>query len=435
MGMQTAMGRSVIPVLQGRCVGGSTVVNAAIVHRMPTSIWDIWVREAGADQGYQYSDLERAWSQIEPELSVGPAPAAVLGENSRIFGEVTKARGIKAHPISRNVKDCEGSSQCNQGCRGGRKQSMNVSYVPRALAGGARVYATCKAEKILTRGGRASGIAGRFIDPITRKRGPRLRVKARKAVIVAASAIQTPLLLRANGIGRRSQQIGERFQAHPGTAVVGVLDKPVDLFFGATQGYDSLHFYDERMKLETISLPPELLAARLPGFGAELIREAAHARRLVMWAVQVRARAHGRVRPAWIGNGASISYDPLNEDVRLLKRGVTILAGLMRDAGAREIYPGIAGMPERVSSPDAFKALETLPDDPRLFHCIASHLFGTATLHADPRRGVLKPTGEAHELPGLWVADSSAFPTNMGVNPQHTICAWAWVVAERIARS
>ena len=35
--------------------------------------------------------------------------------------------------------------------------------------------------------------------------------------------------------------------------------------------------------------------------------------------------------------------------------------------------------------------------------------------------------------PGLWVADSSRFPSNIGVNPQHSICAMAWTTAERIA--
>ena len=32
-------------------------------------------------------------------------------------------------------------------------------------------------------------------------------------------------------------------------------------------------------------------------------------------------------------------------------------------------------------------------------------------------------------MTGLWVADSSIFPTNLGVNPQHTIAAVAWLVA------
>ena len=93
-------------------------------------------------------------------------------------------------------------------------------------------------------------------------------MRARHAVVVAASAIQTPLFLQANGIGRAAALVGRGLQAHPGTAVVGVFDRPVELWFGATQGYESMHFWDERMKLETVGMPLELAAARLPELGA-----------------------------------------------------------------------------------------------------------------------------------------------------------------------
>jgi choline dehydrogenase-like flavoprotein len=51
----------------------------------------------------------------------------------------------------------------------------------------------------------------------------------------------------------------------------------------------------------------------------------------------------------------------------------------------------------------------------------------------DPRSSVVGPTLEAHELPGLYVFDSSVFPGNIGVNPQHSIAAVSWLAAERLA--
>jgi choline dehydrogenase-like flavoprotein len=82
---------------------------------------------------------------------------------------------------------------------------------------------------------------------------------------------------------------------------------------------------------------------------------------------------------------------------------------------------------------DDIRKIDALPDDPRLFHCIASHLFGTAKMGRDPSSSVVGPDCQAHELPGLYVTDSSVFPTNLGVNPQHTICAMSWVAAARVA--
>jgi choline dehydrogenase-like flavoprotein len=82
---------------------------------------------------------------------------------------------------------------------------------------------------------------------------------------------------------------------------------------------------------------------------------------------------------------------------------------------------------------DEVTKLSDLPDDPRRFHCIAAHLFGTAVLGRDGAQSVVGGDCQAHDLPGLYVTDSSVFPTNMGVNPQHSISAVSWLVAERIA--
>ncbi len=428
MGGQLAHGRSFIPILQASCVGGTTAINGAIIRRLPTEIYDLWRREHGF--AFSYEELERVWDTLDRELGVAEPPDPVRGGNNRLLAEATRALGIGGNWIQRNVKGCEGKARCLQGCPTERKQSMNVSYIPRAIAAGARLYPTCRARRLQVKGGRAIGVEAEFVD----RPGKSLFVEARRAVIVAASAIQTPLFLQENGIGRRSGQVGRRFQAHPGTAVIGRFDEKVDLWFGATQGYESDHYWNERMKFETLALPVELGAVRLPGVGPELMHQLADYGHLAQWAVQVRARAHGRVRSGLAG-GATISYDPTDEDVQTLKLGVKRLTELLFAAGAREVLPGVHGLPDRIRSFDEIRPIDALPDDPRLFHCVATHLFGTAVMGTDPARSVVNPFGEAHELSGLFVADSSYFPTNLGVNPQHTIAAVAWLIAEQIANA
>jgi choline dehydrogenase-like flavoprotein len=434
MGFQVAKGRAFLPILQGRCVGGTTAINGAIIHRMPEAIHALWTRDYGVTEMLAYAELERAWTLLEAELAIGPAPEEMLGRNNRLMREGAAKLGIGATPIRRNVKGCRGSAHCAQGCPTGQRQSMNVSYVPRAVERGARVYATCTAERIETRFGRASGVSARFVDPVSGERGPRLVARARHAVVVAASAVQTPLLLGENRIGRGSGLVGQRFQCHPGCSVVGVFDAPVRMWSGATQGYESTHFWNERMKFETVAMPLEVVTARLPGIGPELDRELREYPHLAVWGVQVRARTHGSVRRGLFGRPA-IAYDMSDEDVRTLKLGVRRLVEVMFAAGAREVLPGVHGLPDRIASPDAMAKIDELPDDPRLFHCIAAHLFGTAIMGKSAFSSVVGPDLQAHDLPGLYVTDSSVFPTNLGVNPQHSICAISWLAAERIAET
>lgn len=430
-GFQAARGRVLMPILQGRAVGGTTVINGAIMHRMPEKVHAAWERDGAIDSLLSFAGLEATFDQLDRELSVGPAPDAVLGRNNALMRDGVAGIGAKGNLILRNVKDCEGSARCGQGCPNGRKQSMHLTYIPQAIAAGARVYAACRVERVDIRGGKAVAVQGEFRDPVGDARGPRLRVVAKRAVLLAASAIQTPVLLMKSGV--RGGQVGRRFQSHPGTSVMGVFDDKVNMFFGATQGYETTQFWDERMKFESVAVPAEIAATRLPGFGADLQARLARVGHVAQWGVQVRAEAHGRVRPGITG-GVSVSYDLTSADVARYRVGVKRLVEMMFAAGAKEVWPGVHGLPTRLTSPDQACALDTLDNDPRRYHFIAAHLFGTAAMHRDPRAGVVRPDGRCHAVEGLYVVDSSLFPTNLGVNPQHTICAIAWKLAERIAQ-
>ena len=102
-------------------------------------------------------------------------------------------------------------------------------------------------------------------------------------------------------------------------------------------------------------------------------------------------------------------------------------------AGAREVLPGIYGMPERLTSPDELSAFDRAPLDVRCYHIVATHLFGTCRAGRDPRTSVVDPQLRVHGTRGLYVMDASVFPSNTGVNPQHSIMAVATIAAERLA--
>ena len=431
MGFQVAQGKAVTPILQGSCVGGTTAINGAIIHRIPEAIRELWCKEYGAGALLEPATLERVFDQLDEELAVGPAPDAVFGQQNALMEQATAKLGWKGNRIRRNVRNCDGSAHCNQGCPNARRQSMNNSFVPAAVARGARVYATCRAERLLVHGGRAAGVRGRLRDPKSRVLGPQIELYARHAVVLAASAIQSPLFLLDNGLGKQAR-VGHGLMCHPGTAVAGFFDEPVNQWMGATQGFESTHYWHERMKFETVGMPLELAAVRLPGFGARLMRQMADFGHVAFFGVQVRARARGRVgRGVW--GRKSLRYEMESQDVATLKQGVFRLCELMFAAGAREVSPGVHGLPERTNDLNQIQRIFELPNDPRLFHCIAAHLFATAPMGDDERRSVVDPELRVRGIDGLYLTDSSVFPTNMGVNPQHTICALSWLASERLA--
>lgn len=430
-GKQAAFGRATTPILQGRCVGGTTFVNSAIVWRLPDKVLERWHREFGLGDGLPRAALDRAAARIEEELSVRPVVEGDTASRSDLLLRAASQQvGIEGRFIHRYEKGCRGSSRCLHGCPHEAKQSTAVTSLRRAVADGGWVVADARVDRLERRGGRVTAVRGHFAGDGP-ERGQRFRVAARRAVIVAGGCIQSSNLLWRSGV--RSPHLGRHFMAHPGTALMGLYPERVDAWTGASQGYEVFGLRDTvGVKFETINVPPEVTAARLPGAGARFARRLEELPHVANWAVALKADAEGLVRPS-LFFGDYVRYDLLQSDVERLRRGMRTLAEMHFAAGAREVVTGVAGLPETIRSRDELALFDAAPLDPRAYSLVMTHLFGGCRAGKDAATSVVDPTLKVHGLDGLYIMDASVFPTNTGVNPQHSIMSVATVAAERLA--
>jgi choline dehydrogenase-like flavoprotein len=213
--------------------------------------------------------------------------------------------------------------------------------------------------------------------------------------------------------------------------VVGRFPEPIGVGRGATQGYE-VPLRAHGVKLESLSLPPELLASRIPGAGRFWQERLTDLDLYAQWCALVRMQALGRVT-AGFGGRPVVRYEPLESDLARTRMGIALLCRMMFAAGATEVYPILGRVPAVLTDASQVALIEHLPLRQRDFHLVASHLFGSACAGTDPARSVVAPTLETHRIARLYVMDASAFPTNLGVNPQHTIMALAQLAAERLA--
>lgn len=63
---------------------------------------------------------------------------------------------------------------------------------------------------------------------------------------------------------------------------------------------------------------------------------------------------------------------------------------------------------------------------------VMNHQCGTCRMGTDPDASVVDPTGKAHDLDNLYLADASVFPTSGATNPTLTIAANAFRVADHL---
>ncbi len=423
-GAAVVLGVPPMPLVQGRMVGGSSPINGAICWRMPRDIHDEWLAaDPVLGESLGWDAISEATDAIEQRLGVAPTSPELAGRKNLLMAKGAEALGLEHRPIRRNVRGCVGSGRCMQGCPSGAKQSADRTLLADALEAGATLVSSAEVQQITHSAGRAVGLVARA--------GARVTVRA-DAVVLAASAVQTPGLLLANGIGQGP--VGRNFQCHPGVSMAGRFAEPVRMWEGATQGHEVTGLRREGLKFEALGFGPGILAARLPGIGGELAAEVDRLAHWVDWGVAIRATARGRVRRLF--GRTVVQFTPSPEDVGRFRRGLRVLGDMLLAAGAGLLAPGVRGFDRTVVDGRRLAELESRgPRGASAYLGAITHLFGTCRMGSDAASSVVRPDFRHHAIDRLWVADSSVFPTNLGVNPQIAIMALATICGRRVLES
>jgi len=425
LGAAVAFGAAPTPLVQGRMVGGSSPINGAICWRLPRDVHDRWCADdPSLVDALPWEALEAATDRIEQRLNVSPTRPEVAGPKAQLMQQGADALGLAHRPIRRNVDGCVGLGRCMQGCPEGHKQSVDRTLLTDALRDGARLYSRTEATRIEVVGGRARRVLARTDG------GARLSIEARHGVVLAASAVQSPALLLRSGL--RHGPVGHGFQGHPGVAMAGRFPDPVRSWEGATQGHEVIGLRAEGLKFETLGYDLTVIASRMHGVGrayAEAVDDMAH---WVAWGAAIKSTARGRVRS--ILGRTVVTWSPTAQDLTLYRRGLRVMGEMMLAAGAERLSPGVAGFAPEVSDRASLARLEQAgPRPARAYRSVITHMFGTCRMGADPTRSVVRPDFRHHAIDRLWVADSSVFPSNTGVNPQISIMAMATLAARHVA--
>ncbi len=429
-GASLMFGRPPIFFSEGRCVGGSTVINGGMSWRTPERILRRWQWQEGIE-GIE-RDAEPLFDQVEQIVHVAPQNPGTIGQDSVRLKAGADALGYESIDAMRSQHDCMGSNNCGFGCPTGGKQSMLVTTIPRALAAGARLYPNCRAQRVQVEGDRAVGIEARFEGGPGVTPGPRMQVRARH-VVLSCGAVQTPALLSRSRVGLGSGQVGRNLLSHPNGKVIGVFPDAIEGWRGTIQGWQIREFIEEGILITTTNVPPALLAMSMARRGLDVMQELRHYNRMLVAGCLVEDSQTGRVLTA-PGGRPVMRYDLSDYDLHRILLGISHTAEIMFAAGAERVLVPIHGFPD-LRSPDDLPRLMSAQVDRRSLEVLTVHAMGTCRMGADPRQSVVDPWGQSHEVAGLHVADASVFPSAIGVNPQLTIMMLALRTAQAILGS
>ena len=429
-GMIVAQGSGLLSIAAGRGVGGGTLINSALSFQPAPTVLDSW-ESLLEDPGWGSDALTPVYDEVAALIGVAETQPWFAGANNRLIVRGIKALGLEGGLAPRSTPRCVGCGICNFGCPTDGKASMNLTLLPRAAAAGAHIQADTKITEVLVEGGRACGVRGMAHHPDTGVPVGPVEVRAEQ-VVLAAGALGTPRLLWTSGLGDRLGPVGKGLHVHPGSAVFGLCDEEINLWRGATQGAFFHHPDLPGVLPHGFTAPPEVCLVAMDAVGDGLeqgLRDLPHLAGMV---VMVSDKGEGEVRATPSGR-AAVTYNFAPGDIERIKLGMRETARVMLAGGAREVFTPVFGVGRHTSAESLYRALTpaTITD----FTLYASHPMSTCRMGLDPATSVIGPDGQAHALPGLYLADSSVFPTSLGVNPQLTTLVVGTVISRRMLAS
>ena len=429
MGQRATRDQSIV-ILQGRNVGGSTVHNLCYCFRTPVPILEKWRREDGV-RDMSYEHMVPSFERVEAMLKVKPIQPHEVNTLNNKLREGCEKLGYHGVVARHNRENCTTSGFCLLGCPFDAKQSMLITYIPAAVAAGARLYADCPVQTITASGGRVRAVEATIVDAHRRPRH-RARVEA-DVVVLAAGAINSPQLLLNSGIANSSGQVGENLHLHPSVLLAGVYDEDIFGYRGIPQSY----YIDEFINLEKdpdsgyILMPvfgfPVTTASQLPGFGREHWEIMRHYHRMVGILVLMHDQSAGRVRVR--GGKPDISYRVSPKEQALFIEGMKHCAQILFASGARKVIVPYAS-PLWLQPGDDLRAIDARGLRANDIGIASTHPQSTCKMGEDPRRSVVNSWCQSHDFKNLFICDMSVFPSSLGAPPQISTAA----IGDRTAR-
>ncbi|UTW06180.1 GMC family oxidoreductase [Pseudomonas benzenivorans] len=419
-----------ITILQGRAVGGTTLVNWTSSFRTPEQTLQHWAREHDV-KGHDPEAMAPWFERMEQRLGVAPW-AVPPNANNQVIRSGCERLGYSWQVIPRNVRGCWNLGYCGMGCPTNAKQSMLVTTIPATLEQGGELLYLARAERLLIDGERVTGIEclgldARGVEPT----GRRIRVKA-KHYILAGGGINTPGLLLRSGAPDPHQRAGRRTFLHLVNFSAAQFEQVINPFYGAPQSIYSDHFQWQdgptgrlSYKLEVPPLHPALSATLLGRFGIDnALRMAQLPHTNVMLALMRDGfhpdSAEGRVELR--GDGSPVlDYRMTDYSWDGVRRAFHSMAEIQFAAGAKAVLPLHADAGYATTLDEARRLIDQLALELYRTRLSSAHVMGGCAMGEDPRQAVTDSLGRHHQLANLSIHDGSLFPTSIGANPQLSI--------------
>ena len=412
-------------ILHGKGVGGSTVHNINLCKRLPREVFDTWNLK-----NLKFETLIPFYDEIESLLHIRPIETQQINLANTLFKKGIDQLGYRGAILSHNRVGCIGSGFCELGCAYNAKMNALRVFIPMATQMGLEVFANTQAIQFEYTNRKIHSLIARTTN------GHLLKFLA-KTFISSAGAIEGPALLLRSRLPDPYENIGKHLHLHPGAAIAGVFEEKVESWKGVPQSYECTEFLDftkadKRAWIIPSPAHPCGVASALPGFGSELREGMKLFSHLLPLAVMLHDESTGQVR-ARDHMGVKIDYQMNASDESQLKTGLKETARILFAAGAKSVQiPYLDGAHDIKNLSELDR--HTFRVAPFDLDFLSVHPMSSLKMGSEEQKSSCDESGRYWQIDNLYVADTSLFPTSIGIPPQWSAYAMGLFVASQIRK-
>jgi len=431
-----------ITIMQGRAVGGTTLVNWTSSFRTPEPTLEHWAKEHNV-KGHSPAEMAPWFEKMEQRLGVAPwiMPPNVNNDIIRLGCEKL---GYHWKVIPRNVRGCWNLGYCGMGCPTNAKQSMLVTTIPATLEKGGELLYLARADKLLIDGDKVTGIQCQAMDErCVAPTGRTITVKA-KHYVLSGGGINTPAILMRSDAPDPHKRAGKRTFIHLVNFSAAQFEQVVNPFYGAPQSIYSDHFQWDHgttgrmsFKLEVPPLQPALTATLLGRFGEDnalRMEQLPHTNAML---ALLRDGFHPESAEGTVelrGDGSPVlDYQMTDYTWDGVRRAFHTMAEIQFAAGAKSVLPLHADAGYVKTLGEAKSLIDGLSLEIYRTRLGSAHVMGGCAMGEDPSQAVTDSLGRHHQLGNLSIHDGSLFPTSIGANPQLSVYGLTAQLASQLA--
>lgn len=392
--------------------GGARVVGGSSLHWQASAFLPYpidyvhWQDETGVD--WTPENLRAAVEETRLAFNIHEYPEEVNTRGNRLFFEVAKRLGYEPHRQEGAKRNCiycgfcAGAHMCKYDSR-----SSTLGYVDKALKHGVDILANTLVEKIVIDAKGNRGIANGLI---CRDEESTYEITA-DHIIISCGYKRTPMLLMRSGYGPpewegnpitiTNPNIGKHIDGHPRIpGISAIFDEPLgNGIVESVRGYYLIH--DDRPDaLGRLLLRADLGGGSYPHTAALNVFAPEFGKEHKQWMHDKGIFRTGSLNPSMSKASGRWSFDPKGNLIysgdhsvliRRAREGLDIAHTILKEMGANKITS--KDVPARINEGTR-----------------GSHLVGSCRAGTDPKRSVVNPYFESHDVDNLYICDASVIP-------------------------